>query len=252
MVSGRAPSGKPGRLALPGSPSGGHRRGRIPGYRGRGTGQPASRRPQGPPRPPGPALRWAPLVSQSPGLRGDPRDLALWRAHPIDPAIPSGHGFVLHDIDGDGFLDLVINNADWDTPDEEEAVLLYRNPGPSGFERPWPKFVLYQSPEFYGKEQVAVGDLDGDGRPDIAAQSENFVHLFYNRTEPGGALQFEHVLVEKPLPYAGAPVPSRWRTSTATEGSISWAPPSTAMASSPRTWPPCGGWNKRGRAGSPT
>lgn len=140
-------------------------------------------------------LRW---FRNPRGSGGDPRDLALWRAHPIDPAIPSGHGFVLHDIDGDGFLDLVINNADWDTPDEEEAVLLYRNPGPPGFERPWPKFVLYQSPEFYGKEQVAVGDLDGDGRPDIAAQSENFVHLFYNRTEPGGALQFEHVLVEKP------------------------------------------------------
>ena len=116
--------------------------------------------------------------------------------HAIDPAIPSGHGFVLADLDGDGFLDLVINNADWDTLDEDKAILLYRNPGPDRIEEPWPAVELYRSPEFYGKEQVAVADLDGDGRPDIVAQSEDLVHLFWNRGERGSPV-FEHEKIDK-------------------------------------------------------
>lgn len=54
------------------------------------------------------------------------------------PAIPSGHGFVLADLEGDGWLDLAVNNADWDTLGGEKAILLYRNPGPDGIEEPWP------------------------------------------------------------------------------------------------------------------
>jgi len=124
----------------------------------------------------------------------DPRDPSQWRIYAIDPAIPSGHGFVVADLDGDGSLDLVINNADWDTPDEEEAILWYRNPGSELWTEPWPKHELYRSPEFYAKEQVAVGDLDGDGLPDIVAQSENVVHLFWN----AGGGRFEHELIAKP------------------------------------------------------
>ncbi len=127
---------------------------------------------------------------------GDPRDPAQWRTHAIDPAVPSGHGFALADLDGDGLLDLVVNNADWDTLDGEKAILLYRNPGSDRIEEPWPVVVLYRSPEFYGKEQVAVADLDGDGRLDIVAQSENVVHLFWNRGEQGG-LSFEHETIAK-------------------------------------------------------
>ncbi len=128
---------------------------------------------------------------------GDPRDPAQWRVYAIDPAVPSGHGFVFADLDRDGFLDLVINNADWDTLDEKKAILLYRNPGPVAVKEPWPVVELYRSPEFYGKEQVAVADLDGDGWPDIVAQSENVVHVFWNRGGEGGFV-FDHEKIEKP------------------------------------------------------
>jgi len=140
-------------------------------------------------------IRWF----ENPRIQGgDPRDLRAWRVHAIDPVVRSGHGFVLHDLDGDGFLDLAVNTADWDTPEDEEAVLAYRNPGPEGVRGPWPALILYRSPEFYGKEQVAVGDLDGDGRPDLVAQSAEVVHLFFNRTVLPGQLAFEHARIEKP------------------------------------------------------
>lgn len=133
----------------------------------------------------------------------DPRDPGAWSCLPIDPEVPSGHGFVLADLDGDGLLDLVVNNADWDTLDEEEAVLVYRNPGPGSLSRPWPRLVIYASPEFYGKEQVAVGDLDGDGRPEVVAQAEASVHIFWNRSR-GADVRFERESVPKPAPL-------RWR-----------------------------------------
>lgn len=125
---------------------------------------------------------------------GDPCDPANWRMHAIDPEIPSGHGFVLADVNGDGFSDLVVNNADWDTLDEEESVLLYLNPGPERVTFSWPVEILYQSSEFYGKEQVAVGDINGDGLPDIVAQSPDVVHIFWNKD----GLSFAHERVEKP------------------------------------------------------
>ena len=146
-------------------------------------------------------LRWFqnPLV-----FGGNPRDPAQWKMYAIDPAIPSGHGFVFADLNGDGHLELVLNNADWDTPDSEEAVLLYLHPGPERVTASWLSLELYRSPEFYGKEQVAVGDLDGDGFPDIVAQSENVVHIFWNR----GGLSFvcEEIAKHPALRWRSRPI----------------------------------------------
>jgi len=151
--------------------------------------------------------RWAGLRwFRNPGGMGlDPRNLAHWGIYGIAPRIPSGHGFVLADLNGDGFVDLVVNNADWDTLEEEEAVLVYWNPGTERiYAETWPCTELYRSPEFYGKEQVAVGDLDGDGFLDVVGQSQAWVHVF--RQEPGRRFRHERIAKHPALRWRSRPI----------------------------------------------
>jgi hypothetical protein len=115
---------------------------------------------------------------------GDPRDLAAWPVYAIDPATKSGHGFEFGDLDGDGDPDIVNANADWDTPELEENVAWYENPGPASVTRPWPVHVVYRGSEFYGKEQATIIDLDADGLSDIVVHVADAVYWFRNEGDP--------------------------------------------------------------------
>jgi len=66
---------------------------------------------------------------EAPGNPDARRDLSLWQVHDIDPDQFGGHGFVFTDVDQDGDNDIVLANADFDTPENEEKVLWYENPG---------------------------------------------------------------------------------------------------------------------------
>ena len=143
-----------------------------------------------------PSLVWAGIRWwENPGA--DARDLSRWTRHEIDPVTRSGHGFEFGDLDGDGDRDIVNGNADWDTPDEEENVVWYENPGgqPEAG-RPWPVHEVYRGPEFVGKEQAVVADLDGDGRNDILIPTETAIYWFRQR---GGAeeVAFDRVPIPK-------------------------------------------------------
>lgn len=139
-------------------------------------------------------LRWF----ENPGGEADARrTLTAWQVHAIDPLTPSGHGFVLGDLDGDGDLDLVNANADWDTPEEAENVAWYANPGADLVRQPWPVFILYRGSEFYGKEQVVVADLDGDGRQDVLVHTERDIYWFRQSGISAGWPKFEQRIIPK-------------------------------------------------------
>ena len=132
------------------------------------------------------------------------RDLSRWRFNRIDADEFSGHGFVFADLDGDGDSDIVNANADFDTPEDREDVAWYENPG-NGSEAQrgeWQRHVLFRSPDFYAKPSEAVGDIDGDGAPDIATQTEHDLILLRNNLAASNG--FEVFVLPKPEP-------ARWR-----------------------------------------
>lgn len=129
-----------------------------------------------------------------PSLR---RDLSLWQVHKIDPDQLSGHGFVFVDLDADGDDDIALANADFNTPEEEERILWYENPG-TGSEaqrEPWPIHEIERRSDFDGKPQIGAGDLDADGDVDLVTAVRDEI-LFY-RSSGGSPPVFERVSIPK-------------------------------------------------------
>jgi hypothetical protein len=123
-------------------------------------------------------LKWI----EAPALPDQRRNLSAWQIHEIDPDLESGHGFIFSDLDLDGHPDIIIANSDWDTTPDQQKIIVYKNPGVGTPEQrsPWPKYVIYQQPDFYSKEQVAAGDFNADSYPEIAVHMENHIYIFEN------------------------------------------------------------------------
>ncbi len=92
-----------------------------------------------------------------------------------------GSGAAFFDPDSDGDLDLfLVNGTQWPHTAGRKAAssALYRNDGSGRFENVTSEMGL--TTDFYGTG-VAIGDVDGDGRPDIFIAAVGSNHLYLNR-----------------------------------------------------------------------
>lgn len=147
-------------------------------------------------------LKWIEAPSDS----SDRRNVTAWEVHDIDPSLESGHGFVFGDVDQDGDADIALCNSDFDTPDSEERVAWYENPGTDSTAQrnPWLRHVIYSGSEFYTKEQVVLRDLTNDSYPELVMQTETALYLFEN---PGGDTNSTWRLTAYPKPQE-----TNWRS----------------------------------------
>lgn len=110
----------------------------------------------------------------------------------------SGERFVVADIDGDGYNDVVTTqmlNPTGHTKDGNMGAYWIQNPGKTG-----EKGQLWKD-NFIGKhagqaKDVAVGDIDGDGRLDIAVRGMEATSLFFQKPDGWKFKEIAHQIRE--------------------------------------------------------
>ncbi len=112
-----------------------------------------------------------------------------WRERIIDDSessraeISGSDGLVMGDLDGDGHEDIVsVHESDttYDGQPEGQIRIAFGSADPNA----WINVALADGPEAAAAEDAAIGDLNGDGHPDVVAACE-LAHLIYFEN-PGG------------------------------------------------------------------
>lgn len=110
-----------------------------------------------------------------------------WTMHSVDDDFPGAFSICTEDIDSDGFQDII------GTSRSDDEIAWWRNTDGSG--TIWSKHVILSN--FDGANILHVGDIDGDGDPDVVGASilPNEIICMEN-TDSAGLSWAEHIVSE--------------------------------------------------------
>ena len=93
------------------------------------------------------------------------------------PASEGRYAFAFGDVDSDSHLDVVVANSGDPTSSDPSRVLILRGDGKGAFKTSDPVMTSVPS----GPRYVAIGDMNGDQRPDLLLSYRNHISVLTNQ-----------------------------------------------------------------------